>query len=66
MRLIVRITYSNSNQLIEFSNWLLNVGDGTFENSTAKEAKNEIIEEILIKSSDTALDDLMNVAYPNV
>ena len=66
MRLIVRITYSNSNQLIEFSNWLLNVGDGIFENSTAKEAKNEIIEEILIKSSDTALDDLMNVAYPNV
>ena len=61
MRLRISSTSEDNNELIKFSEWLLQIGDGIAGNSTEGKSEVQIPGDILIKNSDIAFDELCNI-----
>ncbi|XP_057760274.1 uncharacterized protein LOC130980630 [Arachis stenosperma] len=57
---------NNIQELINFAEWLLKIGDGLAGDTTDGESIVHIPSDILIKNSETALDDLIDFVYPNM
>ncbi|KAK7275385.1 hypothetical protein RIF29_16501 [Crotalaria pallida] len=66
MRLTIGSSNLNVNELKDFSDWLLKIGDGLAGESTDGEAEVQIPDEMLIKKSEKALDELIDFAYPQL
>ncbi|XP_016164017.1 uncharacterized protein LOC107606469 [Arachis ipaensis] len=56
---------SNIQELKNFAEWLLKIGDGLAGNTTDGESIVHIPSDILVKNSETALDDLVDFVYPD-
>ncbi|XP_057760736.1 uncharacterized protein LOC130981132 [Arachis stenosperma] len=57
---------NNIQELKNFAEWLLKIGDGLAGDTTDGESIVHIPSDILIKNSETALDDLIDFVYPNM
>ncbi|AET01708.2 PIF1-like helicase [Medicago truncatula] len=59
MRLQIGSSCSDVNELKEFSDWILNVGDGNIEDNNDGEAEIEILDDMLIKNSGDQISSIM-------
>ena len=66
MRLSLGTMNSSKKEIAQFSQWLLQVGDGVIGDNTDGEFEISLAIDILIPDSNTALDELINFAYPNI
>ncbi|XP_015931311.1 uncharacterized protein LOC107457658 [Arachis duranensis] len=57
---------NNIQELRNFTEWLLKIGDGLAGDTTDGESIVHIPSDILIKNSETVLDDLIDFVYPNM
>ncbi|RYR62721.1 hypothetical protein Ahy_A04g020450 [Arachis hypogaea] len=57
---------NNIQELRNFAEWLLNIGDGLAGATTNGESIIHIPSDILVKNSETALDDLIDFVYPDM
>ncbi|XP_052113856.1 uncharacterized protein LOC110277433 [Arachis duranensis] len=57
---------NNIQKLRNFAKWLLKIGDGLAGDTTDSESIIHIPSDILIKNSETVLDDLIDFVYPNM
>ncbi|XP_072054895.1 uncharacterized protein [Arachis hypogaea] len=57
---------NNIQKLRNFAEWLLKIGDGLAGDTTDSESIVHIPSDILIKNSETALDDLIDFVYPDM
>nr|XP_025617144.2 ATP-dependent DNA helicase PIF1-like [Arachis hypogaea] len=57
---------NNIQELRNFAEWLLKIGDGLAGDTTDGESIVHIPSDILIKNSETALDDLIDFVYPDM
>ncbi|XP_057740147.1 uncharacterized protein LOC130957297 [Arachis stenosperma] len=57
---------NNIQELRNFAEWLLKIGDSLAGDTTDSESIIHILSDILIKNSKTALDDLIDFVYPNM
>ncbi|XP_057718561.1 uncharacterized protein LOC130933071 [Arachis stenosperma] len=57
---------NNIKELRNFAEWLLKIGDGLAGDTTDGESIVHIPSDILIKNSETVLDDLIDFVYPNM
>ncbi|XP_015969110.1 uncharacterized protein LOC107492585 [Arachis duranensis] len=57
---------NNIQELRNFAEWLLKIGDGLAGDTTDGESIVHIPSDILIKNSDSALDDLIDFVYPDM
>ncbi|XP_057745523.1 uncharacterized protein LOC130963419 [Arachis stenosperma] len=57
---------NNIQELRNFVEWLLKIGDGLAGDTTDGESIVHIPSDILIKNSETVLDDLIDFVYPNM
>ncbi|XP_057719327.1 uncharacterized protein LOC130933725 [Arachis stenosperma] len=57
---------NNIQELRNFTEWLLKIGDGLAGDTTDGESIIHIPSDILIKNSETVLDDLIDFVYPNM
>ncbi|XP_015931873.1 ATP-dependent DNA helicase PIF1-like [Arachis duranensis] len=57
---------NNIQELKNFGEWLLKIGDGLAGDTTDGKSIVHIPSDILIKNSETALDDLINFVYPDM
>ncbi|XP_057733007.1 uncharacterized protein LOC130948306 [Arachis stenosperma] len=66
---IMRLSLDENNNIqehINFAEWLLKIGDGLAGDTTDGESIVHIPSDILIKNSETALDDLVDFVYPDM
>lgn len=66
MRLQVNNLDSNLNELKDFSDWILKVGDGCIGEPNDGETTIEIPDEILIKDTSDPMASLMDCTYPSI
>ncbi|KEH41860.1 PIF1-like helicase [Medicago truncatula] len=66
MRLQIGSSCSDVNELKEFSDWILNVGDGNIEDNNDGEAEIEIPDDMLIKNSGDPISSIVNSTYPSL
>lgn len=66
MKLEVGCVESNSNEIKEFSDWILKVGDGCIGEPNDGEAIIEIPDDILIKDSCDPLASIVDCTYPSI
>ncbi|XP_057747181.1 uncharacterized protein LOC130966401 [Arachis stenosperma] len=57
---------NNIQELRNFAEWLLKIGDGLAGDTTDGESIVHIPSDIFVKNSDTALDDLIDFVYPDM
>ncbi|XP_057718113.1 uncharacterized protein LOC130932719 [Arachis stenosperma] len=57
---------NNIQELINFAEWLLKIGDDLAGDTTGGESIVHIPSDILVKNSETALDDLIDFVYPDM
>ncbi|RYR47517.1 hypothetical protein Ahy_A07g033445 [Arachis hypogaea] len=57
---------TNIQELRNFAEWLLKIGDGLAGDTTDGESIVHIPSDILVKNSETALDDLIDFVYPDM
>ncbi|XP_015942771.1 uncharacterized protein LOC107468041 [Arachis duranensis] len=57
---------NNVQELRNFAEWLLKIGDGLAGDTTDGESIVHIPSDILVKNSETALDDLIDFVYPDM
>jgi hypothetical protein len=66
MRLQTGSSCSDVNELKEFSDWILNVGDGNIGDNNDGEAEIEIPDDMLIKNSGDPISSIVNSTYPSL
>jgi len=66
MRLQIGYSSSDVNELKEFSDWILNVGDENIRENNDEEAEIEIPDDILIKNSGDPIASIVNSTYPSL
>ena len=66
MRLQTGSSSSDVNELKEFSDWILNVGDGNIRENNDGEAEIEISYDMLIKNSGDPIASIVNNTYPSL
>ncbi|XP_061341690.1 uncharacterized protein LOC133288015 [Gastrolobium bilobum] len=66
MRLNSRSSTHNLEEIKEFSEWLLKVGDGNLGDDVDGESILTIPDELLIRESEDPLSDMVNFVYPNL
>ncbi|RYR72898.1 hypothetical protein Ahy_A02g007124 [Arachis hypogaea] len=63
MRLTMRCENKNQQEIKEFSNWLLKVGDGLIENNLNGESKIEISMDMIVPDFKQAFDELIDFVF---
>jgi len=66
MRLSSGMTNQSRNEIREFADWILNIGDGLLDADENGEEEIEIPEELCILHSENALLSLVDLVYPNM
>nr|GEW52371.1 hypothetical protein [Tanacetum cinerariifolium] len=66
MRLKIGSASSNNDDIKEFTDWILKVGDGRLGGPNDGEAMIDILEDILIKDCDDPVGALVSFVYPSV
>ncbi|XP_057723458.1 uncharacterized protein LOC130939364 [Arachis stenosperma] len=66
MRLSVGTTASDQDEIEQFGEWLLKVGDGLIGDNMDGESEICLPGDIVIPSSDQAFDELVHFSYPNI
>ena len=66
MRLSIDATSTDSTELKNFANWLLQIGDGRVGDITEGKVEVEIAGDILIKNSATSFDELIDFVYRHI
>jgi hypothetical protein len=66
MRLVDDGTSPNANEIREFANWILKIGDGEMEADEDGEGRIDIPEELCIPPCDNPLQELIDFVYPNI
>lgn len=66
MRLTVAASIEQANDIKQFADWMLRIGDGSKESNENDESEVEIPGDLLINDSENPLKSLVEFTYPNI